>query len=259
MALHRTAVATAAAATLILLAGCDNLSWRRLDFDNTETAKISRITVRPGGSGDITVHATGSATQVHIKRVLRYQGSQPAVRYEISGDELVLPTECGSRCNLSYEVTVPAGVAVRGETSSGNVNLRGVGTVDFTLTSGDMSVARASGEVRATTSSGNIKVTDAAGAVRLHATSGDIEARRLGGGVDAEATSGNITVELDRAASARLRATSGDVTLTVPDGRYQVRASADAGDRDLGVPNDAGAPVILDVAADSGNVRIIQR
>ena len=50
MALHRTAVAArtgvaaGAAAALILLAGCDTLSFRRLDFDNTEA-----------GSGDVTV------------------------------------------------------------------------------------------------------------------------------------------------------------------------------------------------------------
>ena len=37
-------VAAGAAAALILLAGCDTLSFRRLDFDNTEA-----------GSGDVTV------------------------------------------------------------------------------------------------------------------------------------------------------------------------------------------------------------
>jgi hypothetical protein len=259
MALHRTALATALAATLILLTGCDNLAWRRLDYDHTEAVKISRITVRAGGAGDITVRASGSAAQVRIKRVLRYQGSQPTGRYKINGDELVLPTECGSRCTVSYEVTAPAGVAVRGETSSGNVHLRDVGAVDFTLSAGNLSVAGASGEVRATTKSGDIKVTDAAGAVRLHASSGNVEARRLRGGVDAETRSGDITVELDTAASARLRANSGNVTLTVPDGRYQVRATTEAGDTDLGVPNDPGAAVVLDLAADSGDVRLRRR
>ncbi|MFG2058838.1 DUF4097 domain-containing protein [Micromonospora sp. NPDC048930] len=259
MALHRTVVATAAAATLILLAGCDTLSFRRLDFDNTEAVKITRITVQPGGAGDVTVRATGSATQVRIKRVVRYQGEQPTTRYEFNGDELVLPTDCGPQCTVSYEVIAPEGVAVRGETGSGNVELHGVGTVDFTLHSGNVSVTGARGDVRATTSSGNIEVLDAAGAVRLRATSGNIDARRLLAGVDAEAASGNVTVELDKPASARLRAASGDVELTVPDGRYQVRAGADAGDTDLGVPNDPTASLVLDVTASSGNVTLTRR
>ncbi|MCW3840086.1 DUF4097 domain-containing protein [Micromonospora yasonensis] len=259
MALHRTAVATTAAATLILLAGCDTLSFRRLDFDNTEAVKISRITVQPGGAGDITVHAAGSAAQVRIKRVLRYQGSQPTTRYEINGDELVLPTDCGPRCTVSYEVTAPEGVAVRGETGSGNVTLSQVGAVDFTLHSGDISVTGARADVHAETTSGNIEVVDATGAVRLRASSGNIDGRRLAAGVDAEATSGNVTVELDRPASARVHATSGDVELTVPADRYRVRAHANSGDTKLGVPDDPTASLVLDVTATSGNVTVRHR
>ncbi|MFE9692920.1 DUF4097 domain-containing protein [Micromonospora sp. NPDC005806] len=259
-AAHRTAVAVGAATTLILLAGCDTLSFRRLDYDNTEAVKITRITVRPGGSGDITVHASGTAPQVRIKRVVRYQGAQPDTRYEMNGDELVLDTDCGSQCSVSYEVTAPEGVAVRGESSSGNVELTQVGTVDFTLSSGDIRVSGARGDVRAATTSGNIEVVDAAGAVRLRASSGDVQARRLAGAVDAEATSGNVTVELDKPAPVRLRATSGDINLTVPDDRYRVRASAESGDTDLGgVSDDPTASLLLDVTATSGNVTITRR
>ncbi|NES17040.1 MULTISPECIES: DUF4097 family beta strand repeat-containing protein [Micromonospora] len=259
MALHRTAVAAAAATTLILLAGCDTLSFRRLDYDDTEAVKITRITVPTGGAGDVTVDATGPAGQVRIKRVVRYQGGQPDTRYEVRGDELVLNTDCGPRCTVSYQVTAPEGVAVRGETSSGNVTLSQVGAVDFTLRSGDISVSGARADVRAETTSGNIEVVDAAGAVRLRASSGNIDGRRLAAGVDAEATSGNVTVELDRPASARLRASSGDVELIVPADRYRVRAHADAGDTDLGVPNDPTATLLLDISATSGNVTLSHR
>ncbi|SBT45935.1 DUF4097 family beta strand repeat-containing protein [Micromonospora auratinigra] len=259
MALHRTAVAAGAAAALIVLAGCDTLSFRRLDFDTTEAVKITRITVRPGGSGDVTVRASGSADQVRIKRVLRYQGAQPTVRYDISGDELVLPTRCGPRCTVSYEVLAPEGVAVTGETASGNIELYRVGPVEFTLQSGDVRVVGASGPVRATTTSGNIQVSDVAGAVRLRATSGDIEARRVAAGVDVEARSGNVTVELDKPASARLHATSGDVALTAPTGRYRIRAAATSGDSQVTIPSDPTAPLLLDVTTASGNVTVTPR
>ncbi|MFE9958380.1 DUF4097 domain-containing protein [Micromonospora sp. NPDC005299] len=259
MALHRTAVAAAAAASLIVLAGCDTLSFRRLDYDQTEQAKIARITVPAGGAGDVTIRATGPADQVRIKRVVRYEGGEPNTRYEIKGDELVLPSDCGSRCTVSWEVTAPEGVTVRGEASSGNVTLHRVGPVDFTLNSGDINVTEARGEVRASTTSGNIEVVEATGPVRLRASSGDISARRLAAGVDAEATSGNLVVELDQPAAARLHATSGDVDLTVPEGRYRVRADAKSGDTDLAVPNDPGSSLLLDVSATSGNVTVHQR
>ncbi|MET8837300.1 DUF4097 family beta strand repeat-containing protein [Micromonospora sp. NPDC004540] len=259
MALHRTAVAAAAAATLIVLAGCDTLSFRRLDYDQTESAKITKITVPAGGAGDVTIRATGAADQVRIKRIVRYQGGEPDTRYEIKGDELVLPSDCGARCTVSWEVTAPEGVTVRGEASSGNVTLHRVGPVDFNLNSGDVNVTEARGEVRVTTTSGNIEVVDATGPVRLRASSGDISARRLAAGVDAEATSGNVSIELDKPAAARLHATSGDVDLTVPEGRYRVRADAKSGDSDLAVPNDPGATLLLDVTATSGNVRVASR
>ncbi|WP_254910215.1 DUF4097 family beta strand repeat-containing protein [Micromonospora sp. NBS 11-29] len=252
-------VAATAAATLIVLAGCDTLSFRRLDYDQTERTKVTRISVDGGGSGDVVVRANGPADQVTIKRVVRYQGGEPDSRYEIKGDELVLPTDCGHRCSISWEVTAPPGVAVHGGTGSGNVDLSEVGAVEFTLNSGDLTVNGAAGEVRASTTSGNIRLVEAAGPVRLRANSGDIEARRLASAIDAETTSGNLLVELDEAAPARLHATSGNVDLTVPQGRYRVRADVRSGDLDVRVTNDPGASLLLDVSATSGNVTVTSR
>ncbi|MCI4062150.1 DUF4097 domain-containing protein [Micromonospora sp. R77] len=229
MALHRTTSprwVAASAATLILLSGCDTLSSRRLDFDNTEAVRITRVTVRPG-AGDVVVRAAGTAAQVRIKRTVRYQGDEPTARYEIKGDELVLDTDCGPRCSISYEVTAPQGVAVRGETGSGDVELSGVGPVEMKLSSGNITVVGATGDVRAETNSGNIEVSDVTGTASLRAASGDVSARGLAGPVDAAAGSGNVEVELARPGSARAHAGSGNVDLIVPAGRYRVRAHAD--------------------------------
>ncbi|MFF5176059.1 DUF4097 domain-containing protein [Micromonospora sp. NPDC000089] len=258
MALPRTAVALGAAATLILTAGCDTLSTRRLDFDTTESVAIKRVTVRPG-AGDVTVRATGPATEVHVKRVLRYQGDQPDTTYTVSGDELVLNTDCGFRCSVSYEVTAPPGVRVGGETGSGDVELAGTGPVEFKLGSGDLRILGATGAVRAETGSGNITVDGVAAPVELHTGSGDITGVRLGGEVAAQAGSGDVTVELDKPASARAHADSGDVRLVVPTGRYRVRSSTGSGDARLGVTDDPSATVLLDVGAGSGNVEVSAR
>lgn len=118
MALHPTTdasrrraaapVALGLATTLILLAGCDNLALRRLDFDDTEAVQITSIKVLPG-AGDVIVRGSGAAGEARIKRVVRYHGGEPNVRYEIKGSELVLNTDCGDRCSISYEVAVPEG------------------------------------------------------------------------------------------------------------------------------------------------------
>ncbi|MFG1870363.1 DUF4097 family beta strand repeat-containing protein [Micromonospora arborensis] len=269
MALHHTTtprrrrvvapVALGLATTLIVLSGCDNLSFRRLDYDNTEEVQITTIRLS-GGAGDVVVRGTGPASKVRIKRVVRYQGGEPDnARYEIKGSELVLDTDCGSRCSISYEVTVPEGVAVQGETSSGNVELSRVGAVDVRVNSGDVRVSGASGTLGVETESGNIEVSEAAAAVRLRASSGDISARRLSGTVDAEATSGNVNVELDKPASARVHASSGDVTLLVPEGSYRVRANADSGDKTVTVADNPAASLELDGSASSGNLTIRQR
>ncbi|MET0419163.1 MAG: DUF4097 family beta strand repeat-containing protein [Actinoplanes sp.] len=251
-------VALGLATALILLAGCDNLSFRRLDYDDTEAAKITTIRVLPG-SGDVIVRGTGSVGEARIKRVVRYQGGEPKARYEIKGNELVLDTDCGDRCSVSYEVTVPEGVALQGESGSGDVELSKVGAVELRLGSGDVRIAGASGAVGVETGSGDIEVSEVSGAVRLRAGSGDVNARRLGGTADAEAGSGNVIVELDKPASARVHASSGDVTLLVPAGSYRVRSSTGSGDATITVADDPAASLVLDGSAGSGDVTISQR
>ncbi|MER7335569.1 MULTISPECIES: DUF4097 family beta strand repeat-containing protein [unclassified Micromonospora] len=276
MALHRTAAALAAAATLIVVAGCDTLPSRRLDYDNTEAARISAIRVLPG-AGDVTVRGTGTDGEVRIKRVVRYHGDQPATTYEIDGAELVLDTDCGDDCSVSYDVTAPEGVSVTGETGSGDVQLSKVGPVGIRVGSGNVRVTGADGPVRAETSSGDVKVIGAAGAVAvttgsgnidvddaravvtLQTGSGNITGRRLDAGVDAETGSGNITVELTKAASARTHTGSGDIKLVVPTGRYQVRSEVGGGDAQLGVTHDPTASLVLDISTGGGNQTVTQR
>ncbi|MDM4720282.1 DUF4097 family beta strand repeat-containing protein [Micromonospora sp. WMMA1363] len=257
MALHRS-TATLAAAALIVVAGCDNLSFRRLDFDATETVEITTVRVLPG-SGDVVVRATGPAGSVRVKRVMRYQGAQPETTYRIDDAELVLDTGCGPRCSLSYEVVAPPGVAVQGKTGSGNVDVTRTGAVDLKVGSGDVRVAGAGGPVRVETGSGDIEVVDVATPVTLRASSGDITARRIGAVVDAETSSGQVTVELATPASVRAHSSSGDVELVVPAGSYQVRSEIGSGRAELDVPDTPTATLMLDVATGSGNQRISQR
>ncbi|MFJ6154852.1 DUF4097 family beta strand repeat-containing protein [Micromonospora profundi] len=253
-----TAVSLGLATTLILLAGCDNLAFRRLDFDDTEAAKITNIQVR-GGSGDVVVRGTGPDTEVRIKRVVRYQGGEPKARYEIKDSELILDSDCGNRCSVSYEVTAPPGVIVEGEGGSGNVDLSQVGAVKLRWGSGEVRVAGISGAVDVETGSGNIELSEASTSVRLRAGSGNVNARRISGATDAEAGSGNVTIELETQVSARVHTSSGNATLLVPSGSYRVRTSTGSGETEVTVVNDPNSSVVLDGSTGSGNVMISQR
>ncbi|MFC0002734.1 DUF4097 family beta strand repeat-containing protein [Micromonospora siamensis] len=258
MSSPRVRRAAGAAALLIVLAGCDTIASRRLDFDTTEQARIDRVTVLRG-AGDVVLHGTGPAGQVRVKRTLRYQGDQPGQTWRVDGGELVLDTDCGPRCSISYDVTLPKGVPVRGETASGNVELAGTGEVQFTVRSGDVRVAGATGPVRIEANSGNVEVSDLTGPVRLRANSGDVTGTRLAGPVDADADSGNITLDVSAPTAVRAHAASGDVSVLVPPGAYRVRARADSGNKDIGLADDPKATVLLDVSADSGNVTLTAR
>ncbi|GAA0399495.1 DUF4097 family beta strand repeat-containing protein [Micromonospora gifhornensis] len=255
---RRVGTAIAAAIALTVLAGCNNLSFRRLDFDTTEEAKISSIRLLPG-AGDVVVRADGEPDRIRIKRVVRYQGDEPGITYEIKGTELVLDTSCGRRCSVSYEVVAGEGVRVEGRTGSGNIDLSWVGQVEVTVGSGDVRVVGAAGPVRVESGSGEIEVYDLTSTVVLRTGSGDITATRLRGEVDAQASSGNVTVELDVPASARAHASSGNVELRVPAGSYQIRSEAGSGSVDVSVPNDPAAALVLDVRTGSGDISLMTR
>ncbi|MEU6023999.1 DUF4097 family beta strand repeat-containing protein [Micromonospora sp. NPDC047134] len=255
---RRSGTALAAALTLIVSAGCGSVSFRRLDFDTTEQVRITAIRLLPG-AGDVVIRADGDPDQVRIKRVVRYQGNQPATTYEIKGGELVLDTSCGRRCSVSYEVIVGKGVQVEGETGSGNIDLSSVGRVEVKVGSGNVRVAGAAGAVRVETGSGEIQVYDVSAPVVLRAGSGNIDATGLRGEAQAQASSGNVTIELAQPASARAHTSSGNVELRVPAGAYQVRTEAGSGEVEVGIPNDPAAPLLLDVRTGSGNITIMPR
>ncbi|GIG92762.1 DUF4097 family beta strand repeat-containing protein [Plantactinospora endophytica] len=245
-----------ALAALVTLAGCDGFAEQRLTYDRTEDVKITEIEVVPG-AGDVVVR-TGAVQNVRIERVVQYRGSEPNdATYRIEGTKLILDTDCGRHCGVSYDVLAPTGVALRGTNGSGDVNLTALTEVDIKVGSGDISVTDASGSVRAETGSGDITLTRLPGTVSAQAGSGSIEGRSLGTGkVTARTGSGDISLTLAAAGPVQASASSGSIDLTVPAGGYQVRAQADSGSTDVKVPNDPAAKNVLDIETGSGNITV---
>jgi DUF4097 and DUF4098 domain-containing protein YvlB len=240
------------AVTAATLAACGEIG-ARLTFTDTEKAKVTEIAMQ-GGSGDVTVH-TAAVTETTIKRVVQHH-SDPGPSYRMEGTVLRIDTSCGPDCTVSYDIQAPAGVAVTGGLTSGDVRLTGIKSADVTVTSGDIVVSGATGGVKAASRSGDMTVTGAKGPVTVQAGSGDVRAVDLAGPVDARTNSGDVDVRLTARASVTAEASSGDVRVTVPAGAYQVRTDTGSGDASVGIANDPSATNVLDVRTRSGDATI---
>ncbi|GAB2978211.1 DUF4097 domain-containing protein [Amycolatopsis acidiphila] len=169
-------------------------------------------------SGDVRITARDvGTTSIHER--FHYNGSRPDAAYRLDGTQLVL-AGCGHDCIVDYEVVVPRGATVSGSSKSGDLLLEGVLGTDVT------------------SNSGNVRVEDAAGPVRAHANSGDIE------------------IGLASPQDVHADANSGDVTLTVPSDRYRVQARTNSGDQEIDVATDPAGPHLLDLEANSGDVKV---
>lgn len=249
---RRAGVLVLIAVTVAALAACGDIG-ARLTFTDTEKAKVTEIAMQ-GGSGDVTVH-TAAVTETTIKRVVQHS-SDPGTSYRLEGTVLRIDTSCGPDCTVSYDIQAPAGVAVTGGLTSGDVRLTGVKSADVTLTSGDIVVSGATGAVTASSRSGDMTVNGAKGKVTLQAGSGDLRAVDLAGPVNARTNSGDVDITLTAPANVTAEASSGDVRVTVPAGAYQVRTDTGSGDANVRIPNDPSATNVLDVRTRSGDVTI---
>jgi hypothetical protein len=252
--IRRTGVLALTAATTVTLTGCAGVLGARMTYDDTEKAKITDIVVS-GGSGSIMVK-TAAVTETTIKRVIR-RSTNPGESYKLTGSTLNIDTSCGHNCSVSYEITAPAGVAVRGELSSGDMALDGVGATDVRVSSGDLVINNATGPVQVTATSGDINVVGGTGAVKAKANSGDVHVVNVAGPVDASVSSGDLDIKLTTANSVTAEASSGDLSVIVPAGGYQIRTDTSSGDANVdGLTNDASSKYVLDLKASSGDVTV---
>lgn len=198
------------------------------------------------GSGDLTVRP-GPAGQVSEQRVLTWTGREPVVTESLAGGTLTITALCPSSarrtCGADITLSVPPGVAVQAQ-----------------LTSGDVAVSGLRGPVSVAASSGDLRLSGLSGPLRLRSDSGDIVGEALASAqVDAEDNDGDVSLAF-AAIPARVSAISnaGDVSVDVPRqaGGYRVRAATAAGDRSVSVrPDPASAHVII-ATSDAGDVAV---
>lgn len=120
---------------------------------------------------------------------------------------------------FSYRVYAPSGVALRLQTSNGDIDIEGVSgeRQDLSTSSGNITVRRSSGVIRGNTHHGDISLESFRGEIRLRILGGEIDAERISGDMVAEITRGDIRAQFDRVnLGMRLETTQGDITVHLP-------------------------------------------
>jgi len=121
----------------------------------TEPIHTVRIDVP---SSDVRIR-TGDVSVTTVRQRFGYRGTHPGDAFRVEADRLVL-TGCGERCSADFDVTVPRGTAVTGQSTSGEIRLEDTGPIDVRATSGDVEITlREPEDVRANVTSGEIRVT----------------------------------------------------------------------------------------------------
>ncbi|MEV6972893.1 hypothetical protein [Kitasatospora sp. NPDC093806] len=183
-------------------------------------AEPVRELVIDGLTGGIEVRA-GDAVRVVEKQ--SYRGDPPRTRHEVTDGTLRLAYDC-SDCGVGYEVTVPAGTAVRLSSDTGGIRLTGL-----------------AGEVRAKVGSGGVSATGL--------TSAKVSATVATGGIDLAFAASPTTVDA--------RTDTGGVRVRVPGGEpYAVDAGADRGGVEVTVPRQVGAPRTIAARTRTGGVAV---
>lgn len=207
---------------LVGLGGCGVVG-----LDSTEvrtyqvTDSVQRLDLR-SDAGAVEVRAGDGP--VKVTETVSYRGSKPDTSHVVQDGTLNLRNQDCSHCSVSYLVQLPAGTAVKVQTSAGKIELSGL-----------------TGDVTADTSAGEIGGTDLGSAhTTVHTRAGKIVLAY---------TAAPSTVDAQTSAGA--------VDISLPGGGpYAIDASTRAGNTKIGVPTDPGASRKITAHSSAGKIVI---
>jgi hypothetical protein len=215
------------------------------------------------GAADVQVaQATGSTLRLTGKAT--YSLFRSDVTWQTTPSGVIISPQCHffvGICSFSFHAVLPAGKRAVLSDGSGNLTLRGLtGPVIAGSGSGDVQADVLTGTVNLQTGSGNITGSALSGPkVTLKAGSGNVAFDSLES-QDVVVTdgSGNIDLTFTRAPTrVKVTNSSGNVNLVLPRGvRYQVNATTNSGNRNVGVLQTSAPDHVITVTDGSGNVSV---
>lgn len=240
--MRRWGMGVAVLAGACAVGGCSLLPPQSVSDTTTLDQPVTAIKL-DGRSGRVHVRGQAGLSKVTVERTVRYHDGSPNLNtYRVDGGVLALTGECGSNCDVDYDVTGPAGLPVSGEASNGDVELLHVGAVDVATTSG------------------GIELTDVTGTVKARTSNGEITGSGLRGGGAVQATTSNGAVDLTfaEAADVTARTSNGAIKLAVPSASYRVSTTTGNGHRKIGVADEQNGKYRLDLTTDNGPIEVTQ-
>lgn len=133
--------------------------------------------------------------------------------------------------------------------------------VDLTLNAGNLTVDGDFGEIDADTSAGTMALTGSARTLDLDLSAGraDVELARVDE-ASYTVTAGRVTSELTGAAprEVEIEVSAGNLTLTVPQGSYDVRRDESAGSLNSELSEDRGSANRISVTVSAGSVNLLE-
>jgi hypothetical protein len=216
------------------------------------------ITVRPGSSNNVHVHATISASDWDFsgaEQRAREIEANPPISQTGNSIRIERLTDFANRqISISYEIETPAQTTLRARTGSGGETIEGIqGPVTASTGSGGVRVSDVAAEVHADTGSGSIELTNIKGRVVANTGSGSIRADNLMADVTAHTGSGGVQLQLPSAGGFDLHARTGSGQVMV--GPPITMDNFSTNRHDVRGRIRGGGPLI-DVSTGSGGVRV---
>ena len=195
---------------------------------------VPRRLVVSNARGTVRV-VRGAENAVTVARSATYSGDAPGFSVKRAGDELRVRSSCNATvpgidipflepCLVTLTLRVPAAIALRIDSDTGDVELQGLGGV--------ISTSLGTGDIRAA----DLRASD----VTLESGVGDVTARF-------------------RTRPQRVTASSGtgDVHVAVPPGTYRINASTGVGSRSVdGLINDPRSSSVIQAESGVGDVTV---
>lgn len=195
------------------------------------------ITVRPGDSSKVEIHAKIHASNWHgggdIEARIKSIEDNPPI--EQSGNVIRIgheeDREREHNISISYEVIVPAQTKLHSQSGSGDESAESIsGPVDAASGSGSLRISNIGGETHARTGSGDIDLKEIKGSSRAGSGSGSIHATGIGGAFNGQTGSGEI--RLEQSAPGDVEIGSGSGSVEVKSVKGAVRVSTGSGEID---------------------------
>lgn len=211
-------------------------SWDNHDDRWQDQDVVSRVDTTVAFSADGIIDLSSISGEIVVtgwarrEARIRAYSERGQLRFSASSSRITLETQSrrGRMGDTKYELSVPQGVRLRVETTSGDVTARDVnGPVDVRSTSGDVTLHGANGRIEISTTSGDIDAARLRGDVEVHAVSGEFTVADVEGTIRVETVSSDIVLRNVRVRQATAETVSGEIEFDGPiarDGRYDFRS-----------------------------------